>query len=285
MSNVLVENQSLTDIANAIRAQLGVQTTFKPGQMASAISNISGEGSLTPFAVVEAFYTLGAQCYVSNGTLTIYAPDASGKALFAIPRPSSLPETWTFTTIYNGNTMTRDLVITSDDEHQVIRSFYTGNANELKVFMKETSYCRLSNAIGDKEKFSDRWMQRTSEEPIIFVSYQNYSGEYRGYGAITKSNVIPGQTYSQSGELRKNTECETITIGNNVFYWYQMSGQLSGSFSSIEYTTDGVAEHFTNDLYIRLRVEDGHYVLKVTASSDEIAEEFENLCDLYASLP
>lgn len=44
MSKVLVTEQYLTNIASAIREKLGVSTTYKPMQMASAISSIDGGG-------------------------------------------------------------------------------------------------------------------------------------------------------------------------------------------------------------------------------------------------
>lgn len=40
MSKVLVTESTLTDIANAIRSKLGVQTQYRPGQMAAAILSI-----------------------------------------------------------------------------------------------------------------------------------------------------------------------------------------------------------------------------------------------------
>lgn len=46
MSKVLVSEENLTNIANAIREKNGETTTYKPGDMASAIQNISS-GSLT----------------------------------------------------------------------------------------------------------------------------------------------------------------------------------------------------------------------------------------------
>lgn len=46
MANVLVNDLYLGDIADAIRSKLGVQTTYKPSEMANAIGNISGGGSI-----------------------------------------------------------------------------------------------------------------------------------------------------------------------------------------------------------------------------------------------
>ena len=56
--NVLVENSSLQDIADSIRAKLGVQTTYKPGEMADAIDSISG-GGIVP---------TGTKTITENGT-------------------------------------------------------------------------------------------------------------------------------------------------------------------------------------------------------------------------
>lgn len=55
MANVLVNEQSLSGIAAAIRAKLGVQTTFKPGQMAAAIGSIpvGGGGSKAPYLISD----------------------------------------------------------------------------------------------------------------------------------------------------------------------------------------------------------------------------------------
>lgn len=56
--NVLVENSSLQDIADSIRAKLGVQTAYKPGEMADAIDSISG-GGIVP---------TGTKTITENGT-------------------------------------------------------------------------------------------------------------------------------------------------------------------------------------------------------------------------
>lgn len=42
MANVFVNEDSLSDIADAIRSKLNVQTTYKPSEMAAAIESISG---------------------------------------------------------------------------------------------------------------------------------------------------------------------------------------------------------------------------------------------------
>lgn len=87
MANVLVNNQSLTDIADAIRGKLNVQTTYKPGQMAAAISSIPTGSGRCPRAEVETVYdnAVGALSWDntvindSGGTrLTAYQTDVTG---------------------------------------------------------------------------------------------------------------------------------------------------------------------------------------------------------------
>lgn len=48
MANVLINEDTMSDIADAIRAKKGVSTTYKPSEMPSAISTISGGGGITP---------------------------------------------------------------------------------------------------------------------------------------------------------------------------------------------------------------------------------------------
>ena len=67
MSKVLVEESSLSGIASAIRSKLGVQTTYKPSQMATAIQSIAPQPSLETKSIV------------ANGT---YAP-STGKDGFS----------------------------------------------------------------------------------------------------------------------------------------------------------------------------------------------------------
>lgn len=62
MANVLINEDSMTAIADAIRAKNGTQNTYKPAQMAEAISEISG-GGVTPTGTKQISIT-------QNGTTT-----------------------------------------------------------------------------------------------------------------------------------------------------------------------------------------------------------------------
>lgn len=52
MANVLVERSYLEDIADSIRAKLGVADTYKPSEMSDAIDSISG-GGITPTGTIN----------------------------------------------------------------------------------------------------------------------------------------------------------------------------------------------------------------------------------------
>lgn len=54
-----------------------------------------GRGAAEAFAYIHVTYTAGAVCTATNGSATFAAPNTSGSVVFAIPEPSSLPETWT----------------------------------------------------------------------------------------------------------------------------------------------------------------------------------------------
>lgn len=57
----IIDTSTLTDIADAIRGKLGVQTTYKPSEMPEAIESISG-GGITP---------TGTKSITANGTYDV----------------------------------------------------------------------------------------------------------------------------------------------------------------------------------------------------------------------
>ena len=81
MSNVLVDQASLQDIADAIRSKLGIQDTYKPSEMADAIESISG-GGITPTGTKQVSIT-------QNGTTTEDVSSyASAEITVNVPQPS-----------------------------------------------------------------------------------------------------------------------------------------------------------------------------------------------------
>lgn len=74
---VLVTEVYLEDIADSIRAKLGTQQEFTPGQMSEAIDQISGGGGVT----VEALSV------TANGTYT--APEGKAYSPVTVTIPSA----------------------------------------------------------------------------------------------------------------------------------------------------------------------------------------------------
>ena len=53
MPHVYTLEENYEDIADAIRAKLGVQTTYKPGEMAAAIDTIASGGTIGDFGIIS----------------------------------------------------------------------------------------------------------------------------------------------------------------------------------------------------------------------------------------
>lgn len=91
MANVLINENSMTAIANAIRAKNGTSTTYKPSEMAGAISAIDGGGS-TPTGTIQ---------ITSNGTHDV---SAYASANVAVPTGSTPTGTKQISITENGTT-------------------------------------------------------------------------------------------------------------------------------------------------------------------------------------
>lgn len=91
----------------------------------------------------------------------------------------------------------------------------------------------FSNSATDKLQRSDRWFQRNTNEPVLFLSaayLQNNSIAYSGYAAISfSSNGVTG-TYSAHGDL---TAISSKTTPNGTTYYVQvMNGMYPPSVAS-----------------------------------------------------
>lgn len=70
----IIDTSTLTAIANAIRTKLGVQTTYKPSEMATAIGQISGGGGgqTLPFFVSQEDITITEDHTSASDTISAF---------------------------------------------------------------------------------------------------------------------------------------------------------------------------------------------------------------------
>lgn len=119
MANVLISEDTMTDIADAIRSKKGVSTTYKPSDMPSAIESISG--GITPTGTIN---------IATNGThdVTNYA-----SANVAVPQGITPTGTKQISITENGTT-TED--VTNYASAQITVNVQSGG--DFEAFMKHT---------------------------------------------------------------------------------------------------------------------------------------------------
>lgn len=133
MGNVLVNESSLSAIADSIRGKLGVQTTYKPGQMADAIDGIE-TGGITPTGTknittngvhdVSAYANanvevptsggspvLGTKSITENGTYTASDDSLDGYSSVTVAVPSSADD-WEYKWEYESGSTQKPLFMT-----------------------------------------------------------------------------------------------------------------------------------------------------------------------------
>lgn len=73
-------------------------------------------GGAKLFAAIGVTYPVGNTCICTNGTKTLIAKDTSGQCVFAIPKPATLPETWTVTTTDGVDSKSQSVNITAEGQ-------------------------------------------------------------------------------------------------------------------------------------------------------------------------
>lgn len=148
MANVLVQESSLQDIADAIRTKNGTQNTYKPAQMADAIEAISG-GGITPTGTIN---------ITTNGThdVTNYA-----SASVAVPTGTTPTGTKQVSITQNGTT-TEDVTNYASAEITVNVPSSSLSWDDIASGAQPSGAIDLGSATSVKDYFS-YWNTRATE--------------------------------------------------------------------------------------------------------------------------
>lgn len=118
----LIDTSTLTDIADAIREKLGVQTQYRPGEMPEAIESISG-GGITP---------TGTKSITANGT---YDVASFASAEVSVPQSGITPTGTKQISVTQNGTVTEDVTNYASVEisANVVNADYTSALTALGV--------------------------------------------------------------------------------------------------------------------------------------------------------
>lgn len=223
MSNVLIEEQHLKDIADAIRGKNGSNQAYYPSEMAQAIIDIPGGGTPTQYNVLcftaeEPNSTVYIQCNTSLGIHLQYSYDnqnwndwsssvsADGQDVF-----STISLTNAGDKVYvrgNNATMGTSLSIYS--------RFYmsgkisaSGNIQSLLYFdcscLSVRDYCYYSI-------FQDCTSLTTAPElPATTLSYGCYYTMFKGCTNLSEAPELPATTLSERCYYGMFSDCTSLT--------------------------------------------------------------------------
>lgn len=200
----IIDTSTLTAIADAIRGKLGVQTTYKPGQMAEAIESISG-GGITP---------TGTKQITTNGT----GIDVASYAYVDVAVPGGASgleyEEGTYTAVSDGNP-TIDFVGTH------------ASAPALVIFMDTGAYVNQISGIAyayigfDALFGSGLNVSASAERPAMFEYGRiasNGTTSFGGKAIGTVSNHVTNTGFTPSFDSSSYT-CKSGRIYKWIAIW------------------------------------------------------------------
>lgn len=199
MANVLIEETSLTNIANAIRAKNGLSTTYKVSEMPSAISAISGGGGGgTQREVFAPAISFSANTGVVTATNTFLSGEYSA---------STTTSTYTLPTA----TLPTTLGTTSTGTYKTV-IYPQGNDRYLNIpqgYLSQSAHYKVPSIIAGSATFTSNG------------TYYPEDDELEYYNAVTVS--VPGGITPYS--LAMKTISGTVDggsatkVGSYTFYY------------------------------------------------------------------
>ena len=212
MPNVLVQESSLQDIADAIRSKNGTQDTYKPAEMADAIEAISG-GGITP---------TGTKSITENGTY-----DVTAFASAQVDVPTVTPTGTKQISITQNGTTTED--VTNYANAEITVDVSGGSGRDYLAEICEGTITRLDDENITNMSISLFRGYTKSSLTVFLENCKTLSGGYCFGGSGVKNVVLPalekvtsaGYFFSGAGTIKldigENFSTESVGIRNNSF--------------------------------------------------------------------
>lgn len=189
MSLYSIQDTTLTDIADAIRAKTGKTASMTPIEMVDEIESISGGG---PSTLIDKTIT-------ANGTYSAEDDDADGYSSVTVNVPSSAASSWTKVA------ETSYQVSTTSTSASTVATWATGHSEIwttekiLYVRIRDTAGKRAGYFYGSDNFFTGVFLG-TSNSGVRFSIYYDNSGAYGKSG--TSGYGVYADTVYSDGRLR-----------------------------------------------------------------------------------
>ena len=206
MSKVLVNESSLTGIANAIRSKNGETTTYKPSEMAAAITAISGGGSGTE--IPESAFVISGDCSYW---------DYGGKWDTFIKAYS---DKWSTSNLVSCNNMFKDSTLT-EIPFQI--NMLSGVSHSFVGVFNGTKLISLPTITGENIGASNL------QDFFGYSSIQNIPNEYFNFISYTTDYCSMSRMFQNCNKLRNFPTSLNVIISGLKSSHY--SSFYNGSFS------------------------------------------------------
>ena len=279
MSRAMITESNLTAIANAIRAKLGVETTYTPAQMATAIGTIHGEpvnqektvtqnGEVTPDSGYDGLSkvtvnvsgggggaTLITKNITQNGTYNASSDNADGYSQVTVNVSgggSDLYPLWT--DIYDNPIPSGVSVSTPTLTAPILTPAWVASASQnVKDFINNE--CRIStrsSASGTTvstnitKEMAQRSLSQVTADPNYFGGLAEYYDNLYGSALLTTYNMVLLGDFSQGGSASGNVLSDAITNYSAVaLQGIYRNSRTSGYNTTIIYPLDLNVQRWT----------------------------------------